>query len=217
MVKRISQHPRVVAVTGGIASGKTAVTDALAARGVPVFDADVAAREVIAPGSPGLVEIRTRFGDEVLDPSGALDRAAMRKHVFAHPEARRELEEIIHPRVRFRLQEQIQAAQAPYVVLAIPLLAEVGGRAAYPWIDEVVVVDAPDETRIERLLRRDSITRDLALQMLAAQASREQRLAIADRVIDNSADLAALQRQTEELHTVLLTSADNPPWTEPES
>lgn len=215
MKDKTAHLPRVVAITGGIASGKTAVTDALAARGVLIFDADVAAREVIAPGTPGLAEIRARFGDDVLDPSGALDRAAMRKHVFAHPQARRQLEEIIHPRVRMRLQEQVRAAQAPYVVLAIPLLAEVGGRAAYPWIDEVVVIDAPDATRIERLLRRDGISRELAEKMLAAQASRDQRLAIADRVIDNSADLAALQQQAAELHTALLARAGNPPMPEP--
>lgn len=213
-----SQAPiaaKVVAVTGGIASGKTAVTDALAAHRVPVFDADIAAREVIAPGTLGLAEVRTLFGDDVLDASGALDRAAMRRHVFAHPEARRQLEQIIHPRVRLRLQEQASAARAPYVVLAIPLLAEVGGRAAYPWIDQVVVVDAPDETRIERLLRRDGITRELAEQMLAAQASREQRLAIADRVIDNSTDLAALQQQTAKLHAALLAWASSSPQLEP--
>jgi dephospho-CoA kinase len=215
MMNETARRPRVVAITGGIASGKTAVTDALAAYGVPVFDADVAAREVIAPGTSGLAEIRALFGDEILDASGALNRAAMRKHVFAHPEARRQLEEIIHPRVRVRLQEQAHAAQAPYVVLAIPLLAEVGGRAAYPWIDEVVVVDAPDEARIERLLRRDDISRELAEQMLAAQASRDQRLAIADRVIDNSADLLALQKQAAELHAALLALAGNPPMPEP--
>ncbi len=209
-----AQRPKVVAVTGGIASGKTAVTDALAALGVPVFDADVAAREVIGPGTAGLAEVRELFGDGVLDASGALDRAAMRRHVFAHPEARRQLEEIIHPRVRLRLQEQAQAALAPYVVLAIPLLAEVGGRSAYPWINKVVVVDAPDAARIERLLRRDGISHELALQMLAAQASREQRLAIADRVIDNSADLATLHRQTADLHTALLAWAESTPLPE---
>jgi dephospho-CoA kinase len=199
-----NRHPHVVAVTGGIASGKTAVTDALAAHGVPVFDADVAAREVIAPGTAGMAEIRAQFGDAVLDASGALDRAAMRRHVFAHPEARRQLEAIIHPRVRQRLRAQAESAQAPYVVLAIPLLAEVGGRAAYPWIDRVVLVDAPDAVRIARLMQRDGVSRELAEQMLAAQASRAQRLAIADHVIDNSADLTALLQQAEALHVELL-------------
>ena len=202
-----ARRPLVVAVTGGIASGKTAVTDALAALGAPVFDADVAAREAIEPGTDGLAEVVAAFGPEVLDADGRLDRAAMRRHVFAHPEARQRLEAIIHPRVRARLQAQAEGADAPYVVLAIPLLAEVGARAAYPWIDRIVVVDAPDEVRIQRLLARDGIDRALAERMLAAQAGRGQRLALADHVIDNGGALDALRDQVAALHEALLRGA----------
>lgn len=202
-----ARRPLVLAVTGGIASGKTAVTDALAALGAPVFDADVAAREAIEPGTDGLAEVVAAFGPEVLDADGRLDRAAMRRHVFAHPEARQTLEAIIHPRVRARLQAQAEAADAPYVVLAIPLLAEVGARAAYPWIDRIAVVDAPDEVRIQRLLARDGIDRALAERMLAAQAGRAQRLALADHVIDNGGALESLRAQVAELHALLLRAA----------
>lgn len=207
-------RPLVVAVTGGIASGKTAVTEALAARGLPVFDADVAAREVVAPGSEGLAEIVATFGPAVLDAQGALDRAAMRRHVFDHPEDRRRLEAIIHPRVRRRLREQIEASSAPLAALAIPLLAEVGGRSAYPWIDRIVVVDAPDAMRIARLQARDGIDVDLAKRMLAAQASRAARLAIADHVLDNGGSREALAAQVDSLLEVLsreaTASAPNP-------
>lgn len=207
-------RPLVVAVTGGIASGKTAVTEALAARGLPVFDADVAAREVVAPGSEGLAEIVAAFGPGVLDAQGGLDRAAMRRHVFDHPDDRRRLEAIIHPRVRRRLREQVEACSAPLAALAIPLLAEVGGRSAYPWIDRIVVVDAPDAVRIARLQARDGIDADLAKRMLAAQASRAARLAIADHVLDNGGSREALAAQVDSLLEVLsreaTASAPNP-------
>jgi dephospho-CoA kinase len=200
-------RPFVIAVTGGIASGKTAVTEALAARGVPVFDADVAAREVVAPGSEGLAEIVAAFGPGVLDAQGALDRGAMRRHVFDHPDDRRRLEAIIHPRVRQRLREQIEASGAPLAALAIPLLAEVGGRSAYPWIDRIVVVDAPDDLRLARLLARDGIDAVLARRMFAAQASREARLVIADHVLDNGGSREALAAQVDALLEALTREA----------
>jgi dephospho-CoA kinase len=132
------------------------------------------------------------FGAGVLDASGGLDRAAMRRRIFDDEAARLTLEGIIHPRVRTSLRAECEAATGPYAIAAIPLLAEGGGRAAYPWLDRILVVDVPVEVQIERLLQRDGIDRALAERMVAAQASREARLAIADDVLVNTGPLAAL-------------------------
>ncbi len=194
----------VVALTGGVASGKSAVTDRLAQLGVPVFDADAVTRELCAPGQPALREIAERFGSTVIAPDGTLDRRALREIVFADESARRALEAILHPRVRERLAMLASGVGDPYCVLAIPLLAE-GHR--YPWIDRVVVVDAPDAVRLDRLMRRDRIDEALARRMLASQASRAARLGIADEVIDNSGSLEDLLAATDALHRRLLELA----------
>lgn len=180
-----------VGLTGGIASGKSAATRCFEALGVTVADADIAAREAVAPGSEGLAAVCSAFGDGVLDGTGALDRRRMRERVFNDPDARRRLEAIVHPIVRTRLRAQCEAAPGAYAVAAIPLLAE-GGREAYPWLGRVVVVDVAPAVQIERLLKRDGIDRPLAERMLAAQANREQRLAIADDVLVNDGTLDAL-------------------------
>jgi dephospho-CoA kinase len=182
----------VVAVTGGVASGKSAATDAFAARGIVVADADVAARHVVEPGEPALAEIVARFGAGSLDTEGRLDRAAMRARVFADPSARKALESILHPRIRLWLEMACREAPGPYVVAAIPLLAEGGGRAAYPWLDRILVVDVPEAVQQQRLMRRDGTDAALARCMIAAQASRAQRLALADDVIINDGPLCAL-------------------------
>ena len=186
------EQPLVVVVTGGVASGKSAVCDRFAALGAPVFDADVAAREVVEPGQPALAEVVDAFGPDVLDAQGRLDRRRLRARVFADPEARRRLEAIVHPRVRARLRAQVAQARGPYVVVAIPLLVEGGGRVNYPWIDRVLVVDAAPAKQLERLVRRDGIDHALAQAMIGAQSTREQRLAAADDVIGNDGDLAQL-------------------------
>jgi dephospho-CoA kinase len=183
-----------IGLTGGIASGKTAVTRAFEALGIVVADADIAARDAVAPGSVGLAEIIATFGHDVLDADGKLDRAAMRKRVFDNADARRQLEGIIHPRVREQLVRQCEAAPSPYAIAAIPLLAEVGGRTSYPWLQRILVVDVPVETQRQRLIQRDGIDAALAERMIAAQASRAQRLAIADDVIVNTGSLEDLQR-----------------------
>ena len=188
----------VVAVTGGIASGKSAVTRRFEALGVPVHDADVAARAVIAPGTPGLQAVVEAFGADVLDADGALDRAAMRRRVFADAGARRTLESIIHPRVRAWLRQRADEQHDPYGLLAIPLLAE--NIDSYRWVDRVLVVDAPEATQLARLQQRDGIDAALAQRMLDGQASRTQRLALADDVIDNSGDEAALDGAVATLH-----------------
>lgn len=190
----------IVAITGGIASGKSAVCERFARLGVVVADADVAARELVAPGTPALAAIAERFGISVLQPDGSLDRAALRRRVFADAGARRDLEAILHPRIRERMQAQCAIAAGPYAMVAIPLLCEVGGRVAYPWLDRILVVDVPVELQRTRLQARDGIDAALADNMLMAQATRETRLAIADDVIDNSGALAELDARVAQWH-----------------
>ena len=182
----------VVGLTGGIASGKSAVAREFAALGVHVADADIAARDAVAAGSEGLSEVVAAFGAGVLDASGALDRAAMRRRIFEDAGAKHALEAIVHPRVRAALQAECAAAPGPYTVAAIPLLAEAGGREGYPWLDRILVVDAPVEAQRARLLARDGIDAALADRMIAAQATRAQRLAVADDVLANTGALADL-------------------------
>jgi dephospho-CoA kinase len=189
--------PFIVALTGGIASGKSAIADRFAALGACVLDADLVARELVVPGSPALAEIVERFGAAVLDANGALDRAAMRSRVFADAHARRQLEAILHPRIRAALHERASSAEGPYVLLVIPLLTESG---RYDWIDRVLVVDTAREVQRERLLARDGISAALADSMIDAQASRERRLALADDVIVNDATLADTQSKIAALH-----------------
>jgi dephospho-CoA kinase len=195
----------VVAVTGGIASGKSAVTRRFQALGVPVHDADVAAREVIEPGTPGLQAVVQAFGTAVLSGDGRLDRPAMRRRVFADESAKRTLEAIIHPRVREWLHDRAMAQHDPYCLLAIPLLVE--NMDAYRWVDRVLVVDAPTTAQIARLVLRDGIDAPLAQRMLDQQASRAERLAVADDVIDNSSDEAALDEPVMALHQRYLAQA----------
>lgn len=188
-----------IGLTGGIASGKTAVAQAFESLRIVVADADIAAREAVAPCSEGLAEVVAAFGREVLDADGALDRAAMRKRVFGDDAARKRLEAIVHPRVRETLARQCAQATSPYAVAAIPLLAEVGSRNAYPWLQRIVVVDVPVDVQRERLTRRDGIDTALADRMIAAQATREQRLAIADDILVNTGSLETLQQHVAAL------------------
>ncbi len=190
-----------VGLTGGIASGKSAVAHAFEALGIVVADADIAAREAVAVGSAGLTEVVAAFGDAILDTDGALDRAAMRKRVFGDDTARKRLEAIIHPRVRESLARQCAQAASPYAIAAIPLLAEVGARSAYPWLHRILVVDVPVEVQHARLVQRDGIDNALADKMIAAQATREQRLAVADDIIVNNGTLGDLQEHVAALYT----------------
>lgn len=196
-----------VALTGGIASGKSEVERRFRALGVHVADADIAAREVVEPGTAGLAEIVEAFGHGVLDADGTLDRPAMRRRIFADEAARLRLEAIIHPRVRLALRAACESAPGPYAIAAIPLFAE-AGRAAYStWVKRVLVVDVPVEVQLERLLRRDGIDEVLAWRMIRAQASREQRLAVADDVIRNEGSLEDLDGAVADLHARYLVAA----------
>lgn len=195
----------VIALTGGIAAGKTVVTRRFEALGARVFDADVASREVIAPGTPGLAAVVAAFGDDALRGDGTLDRPTMRQRVFADTAARRQLEAIIHPRVRTWLHERAAQCTDAYCLLAIPLLIE--HLDQYRWVDRVLVVDTPEATQLARLLARDGIDEPLARSILAQQATRAQRLAVADDVLDNSGDEAALDRAVRQLHARYLALA----------
>lgn len=191
-------HHYVVALTGGVAAGKNAVAQRFQALGIDVYDADLAAREVVAPGETALAEIEFVFGADVLDADGALDRRAMRERVFADPAARRQLETIVHPRVRAWLRRHVGMNRGPYCLIAVPLL--VAHRADYDWVNRVLLVDAPEATQLRRLMQRDGATADSAQRMLAAQASRAERLAIADDVIMNDGTESALDAQVAALH-----------------
>jgi dephospho-CoA kinase len=190
----------LVALTGGIASGKDATADCFNRRAVPVFDADAIARELVQPGAPAFAEIVAVFGAQMLTTSGELDRSRMRERIFADAQARRRLESILHPRVRAALLAAVQNCTAPYCVLVIPLLAEV--RADYDFVDRVLVVDVSPEIQAQRLMLRDRCTPEAAAAMIAAQAPRSARLAIADDVVDNDGDQSFLGPAAERLHAI---------------
>ena len=186
-----------VGLTGGIGAGKSEVSHRLAAQGAVIIDADAIAREVVAKGTGGLAEVVDSFGPEVLGPDGELDRPRLGDIVFADPELRGKLNAIIHPRVGARMAELEQATRPGAVVVHdVPLIAENGLAGAY---DVVVVVDVPPGVQVERLVRYRGMTREQARARMAAQATREQRLAIAGIVIDNSGSLGELDREVGEL------------------
>ncbi len=187
----------MIGLTGGIGAGKSVVARRLAELGAVVIDADQLAREVVARGTEGLAEVRKLFGDDVITPDGSLDRPAVAARVFGDEAARRRLEEIIHPRVRQATAERIAAAAPDAVVVNdVPLLVEAGLSDTF---DLVVVVEAPDQVRISRLVRDRGMTQQQASERIAAQASAEQRRAVADVVLDNSGDIEALNAQVDKL------------------
>ena len=186
-----------VGLTGGIASGKTAVADLFASLGAGIVDTDRIAREVVAPGQPGLEAVRGEFGEGVIRASGKLDRRALREVVFADPQARRRLESLLHPLIRARTMEALEQVQAPYAVAVVPLLVETGFGEL---VDRVAVVDCPRAIRLERLMVRDGIGREQAESMLNAQVDRQTRLAAADDVIDNGGSPTSTRRQVQRLH-----------------
>lgn len=200
-----SHSPLLIALTGGIASGKSAVTNIFMQLGVPVIDTDVIAREVVAPGSPALERITAEFGSEILDAEGKLDRSKMRELVFSNPADRERLEAITHPAIRAELARRSAAAGGPYQVHVIPLLVEKGRANDY---DRVLVVDCPEEDQLRRLMSRDRASAEQAHQILRAQASRKDRLAVADDVIVNTGTLAELDAFVRTLHQNYLRIAE---------
>jgi len=193
-----------IGLTGGIASGKSTVANLFAALGITIVDTDLLAREVVAPGSALLPRIAGHFGADVLQKDGSLDRAALRSRVFANPAERQWLERLTHPAIRELTDERCESATSDYVIVAIPLLVETAGAGRF---DRVLVVDCSPEIQLARLQARDGASRAEAERMLAAQATREQRLAVADDVVTNDGDLAALREQVEKLHRQYLKMA----------
>jgi dephospho-CoA kinase len=194
-----------VGLTGGIASGKSTVSAILSELGAVVIDADAIAREVVARGTPGLDAVVAAFGAELLTPEGDLDRPAMGALVFADPEARKRLEAVVHPLVHRRSAElEAEASDHAVVVHDIPLLAEVGRAGSF---DAVVVVDAPTELQVSRMVEDRGWTREEAESRIAAQAAREDRLAIATHVVDNTGTLDELRRRVEQVYADLVARA----------
>ena len=200
----------IIGLTGGVAAGKSEVTRRFEARGIAIADADLAARQVVEPGQPALARVVETFGADVLQADGRLDRRRLRERIFADADARRRLEAILHPAIRERLAEQCRAAAGPYAIAAIPLLTEVGGRSAYPWLDRILLVDAPPELQHARLIRRDGIDEALAARMIAAQAGRAERRALADEVVLNDGHPDHLDAAVERLDAYYRTLAAMP-------
>jgi len=194
----------VVGITGGIGSGKSAVTDHLETLDITVVDADKVARVVVEPGTSGLAAIVEHFGEDILLADGGLDRAALRKIVFDNPDERKVLEGITHPRIRDEIARQLSQASSPYVVLSSPLLLESGQNT---FADYVVVVDVPEKLQLKRTMARDDNSEALVKQIMAAQLDRQTRLARADTSITNDASLEELCERVEAMHEDLLVRA----------
>jgi dephospho-CoA kinase len=195
----------VVAITGGIGSGKTTIANQFAELGIDVVDADVIAREVVEPGSPALAAITDHFGPDVITPDGQLDRRRLRERVFSDPSAKTWLNALLHPLIRNEMQRQCAAARSPYCLLVVPLLVEnkLTGLA-----NRVLVVDVDEAIQIERTCRRDGVTTEQAKAIIAAQASRSERLAAADDVIENgNGSEMAIKARTLTLHETYLAFA----------
>ena len=202
---RKGRHPMIVALTGGIASGKTEAAKRFVELGVSVIDADDVTRRLVEPGTPALVEIVETFGTGVLDRDGRLDRAQMRSRVFESDDDRRTLERILHPKVRRAMREFAESCDAPYVLFVIPLLVETN-RAHE--MDRVVVVDAPRALRAARAAARDGSPPETIAAVIDSQATRRERLAAADVIIENSGDLARLRMRVDQVHRECLALAE---------
>ncbi len=194
----------VIGLTGGIASGKTAVSRCFEQLGVPVIDADVVAREVVSPGEPALDAIVKTFGSDVLDSAGRLDRTRVRDLVFGDPERRRALEQLLHPEIRRRMREKLEQLDHDYAVLVIPLLLEAGQTDL---VDRVLVVDTPEALQIARAVERDGSTENKIREIMAAQISRKERLSRADDVIENRGSMEDLLERVGKLDQFYRTIA----------
>ncbi len=197
----------IIGLTGGIGSGKTAASDWFARQGITVVDADVVAREVVAVGQPALDEIKATFGDWAIQGDGTLDRAALRQHVFADPDARKALERITHPRIHIALGQQLAAATSPYVMLVSPLLLESGKSGQAGFCQRILVVDVPETLQRSRAGSRDGQTAEAIDKIIAVQLPRAQRVALADDVVINDGELDQLYTQLATLHARYLNLA----------
>ena len=193
-----------VALTGGIGSGKSTVADEFAHLGVTVIDADIIARQVVEPGTPALLAIAERFGPQMINDDGSLNRRRLRERIFAHSEDKAWLNALLHPLIQQETRRQMQASTSPYLLWVVPLLVE---NRLTDKADRILVVDVPKETQIERTIRRDGVSREHAEHILAAQATREQRLAAADDVIENMGSADAVASHVARLHDKYLVLA----------
>lgn len=194
-----------VGLTGGIGSGKTTVADMLAARGAAIIDTDEIAHALTAPGGLAIPEIRAQFGEAFLTPEGAMDRSKMRAYVFTEPPAKARLEAILHPLIRIETERAAEAADGAYVVFAVPLLVESGSWKQR--VTRVLVVDCAEETQMRRVMSRSGLPEAQIRAIMAAQASRSDRLAAADDVIDNDGDVMALVPQVDKIHALYTSLA----------
>ena len=192
----------IVGVTGGIGSGKTLVTDAFAAKGVVIADADEAARHIVEPGQPALAQIVAHFGEGITDSSGRLDRPKLREIVFNDVNARRQLESFTHRPIMETLAHQLQSATSAYAMLVLS-----AGLGNSPLIDRMLVVDADESVRVHRVMRRDGSSESLVRQIMASQPSSEERRKIADDVIENNGDTTTVLNEVDRLHHVYLERA----------
>jgi len=188
----------VVGLTGGIGSGKSSVADLFVELGAVLVDTDAIAHELTGPGGAAMPALLAEFGAGIAGADGALDRGAMRQRAFANPAAREKLEAILHPLIRRLSDERCRAADSPYVILAVPLLVESG--AYRERCDRIVVVDCPESLQIQRVMARNGLSAAEVEAIMAAQVSRSQRLAVADDVVLNNADLSGLRDQVRDLH-----------------
>lgn len=197
--------PFVIGLTGGIGSGKSAAADEFARLGATLVDTDAIAHALTAPGGAAIDAVRALFGDGAIDASGAMDRAWVRARVFAEPDARRQLEAVLHPMIRRESAARLRAASGSYVVLVVPLLIE--SQDYRTRVDRVLVVDCPVEVQVARVRARSGLSEEEVRRIIATQVSREARLAAADDVIDNSGTLDALHSQVQRLHAQYLVRA----------
>jgi len=193
--------PLVVGLTGGIACGKTAVSNAFSNLGIDIIDTDIIAREIVEPGQVALQEIENAFGKEVLQSDGRLNRKKLREIIFSDSSAKQQLEKITHPKIRVKTDEQIKASSSPYCIVVIPLLFE---TTPNPLINRILVVDCLPEVQLERLIERDNMTKETALNIINQQTSRETRLNGADDVIENNDSSDALTTKVNSLHQKFL-------------
>ena len=194
-----------IGLTGGIASGKSTVSQRFAELGIAVIDADVAARAVVEPGTPGLEQVVQRFGSGIVRPDGELDRSALRELIFNDPAARRDLDAILHPLIRAHMEQQAAAAAGPYLIMAIPLLVE--GGSSRERLDRILVVDVDEAVQLKRVQARDGISIAQARAILGSQASRAARLEAADDVLQNGGTVAELRQAVDRLHERYLKQA----------
>ncbi|MEE9560145.1 MAG: dephospho-CoA kinase [Acidiferrobacterales bacterium] len=193
-----------IGLTGGIGSGKSSAAAMFARRGVPVIDADEIAKQLVAPGQPAYERIIQRFGKEFVDANGFIDRGRLRRHVFDDPASRRELEAILHPRVRQQIQRQLRALRAPYCVIVIPLIFEANQQDL---VDRILVIDAAEDTQVQRVAARSSLADDEIRKIIAAQIGRNVRLRQAHDVITNEGELEQLEERVNAFHTRYLDLA----------